>query len=295
MNIMQYFFKLWYNRCMFKIFKNSLQITKDNLVLIQPLIIFLLIISFALYPLKALQNNTTAFILVLINFSLLCFAFCAGWFGMIKKAVLNFKYKQMGVEYESENEMTLLKSFFPAVGQYFLPVCGFCFLLIILSFIFSQFIFKFGMYLFLDANILIEFLNQSSKSPQEQVNFLNTLSATQQILLIKWLLYLIFSNFIFNLFIFFSAPILFFKSKNPFVVLWHSILCVFKKPINTIGLYFHLILCVFIFLGFSILGNINLILSLITLFLTLIFMTYCIILVFLGYEELFNSNNWSNS
>lgn len=280
---------------MFKIFKDSFLILRDNLILIQPLILFLLVSTFSVAPLQNTQQQNFIFWFVITNILLLCSAFCAGWFGMVKKAVLNYRYKQMGVEYEAENEMTLLKSFFPAVAQYFLPVCGFCFLLIMLSFVFSQFVFKFGMYLFSDANILIEFLNQSSKSPQEQVNFLNTLSATQQILLIKWLLYLIFSNFIFNLFIFFSAPILFFKSKNPFVVLWHSILCVFKKPINTIGLYFHLILCVFVFSGFSILGNINLILSLITLFLTLIFMTYCIILVFLGYEELFNSNNWSNS
>lgn len=295
MNIMQYFFKLWYNRCMFKIFKNSLQITKDNLILIQPLIIFLLIISFALYPLKALQNNTTAFILVLINFSLLCFAFCAGWFGMIKKAVLNFKYKQMGVEYEAKNEIALLKSFFPAVGQYFLPVCGFGFLFILLSFVFSQVVFKLGMYLFSDINILIDLLNASSKTVQEQINFLNSLSTEQLLLLNKWVFYFSFAYFIFNLFMFFAPAILFFKSKNPFVVLWRSILCPLKRPVATIGLYFYLILCSFVFSGLNTLGNIHFILSLITLFLTLIFITYCIILVFLGYEELFDSNNRSDS
>ncbi|MBO5948334.1 hypothetical protein J6Q66_05815 [bacterium] len=278
---------------MIKIFKNSFLITKNNLILIQPLILFLLITSFSVLPLQKLQQNAYGFYLVLLNILLLCSAFVAGWFGMIKKAVLNYRYKEMGVEYETNKDISLLKSFFPSVGQYFFPTCALGLLLSLITFVFIQVMAKVGLFLFSDISLLVKTLEISAKSVGEQVTFLNSLTTEQVMLLNKWLVFFMVTHFLFYLFLVFSPTIMFFKSKNPFIVLGQSISCVFKRPIVVISI------CIYLsFLGFIISGinalNLNLVFSLIRLFITLISIIYFVVVVFLSYEELFDSNNRTN-
>lgn len=278
---------------MIKIFKNSFLITKNNLILIQPLILFLLITSFSVLPLQKLQQNAYGFYLVLLNILLICSAFVAGWFGMIKKAVLNYRYKEMGVEYETNKDISLLKSFFPSVGQYFFPTCALGLLLSLITFVFIQVMAKIGLLLFSDISILVKTLEISAKSVAEQVTFLNSLSPEQVILLNKWLVFFMVTHFLFYVFLVFAPAIMFFKSKNPFVVLGQSISCVFKRPIVVMSV------CIYLsFLGFIISGinalNLNLVFSLIRLFITLISIVYFVVVVFLSYEELFDSNNRTN-
>ena len=101
---------------MFKTIKDAFLITKNKIIVLQPLILFLLIMTFAVLPLKALNGNPVAFYAVLLNIILLTVAFCCGWFGIIKKTVLNFDFESPS-KHGSAEDLALLKEFFPSVGE----------------------------------------------------------------------------------------------------------------------------------------------------------------------------------
>lgn len=271
---------------MLKILKQSFFILKQNIIITQPLIIFLLILTFLITPLQSLKQSNWIF-LIIINLALLTVAFISGWFGMIKQTIFNHKLQLT----DKQTSLELLKKFFPSVGEYFLPTCLAGIVFIIINFIFAFATIKIGNYLFSDISVFIQMLQSTTKPIAEQKAFLEALSSGDLLLLNKWILFFIFSYFLTNILLLFYPAILFFKTKNPFKIAFYSVLCVFKKPLFAIGLCINLHIISFIVSAFSIIGNLNFILSMISLFITLIFMTYYIVVIFLSYEEMYNSDN----
>lgn len=278
---------------MFKTIKDAFFITKNKIILLQPLIIFLLILTFAVLPLKPLANNPLAFYAVFINLMLLSIAFGCGWFGMIKKAVLSFDFSSPS-KHGSREELNLFKEFFPAVGDYFLSLCAASILFVIISTGFSILIFKIGTHIFSNTDLLVQMFNQSMMPLDKQKEFLASLSQAQLFVLNKYIFYFAFWYFLFNLLFMFYPAIIFLETKNPFKALFKSVCFVFKKPLLVIGIYFYLMITGFAVSALGILGNINLILSLITLFITLLYISNYIVVIFLSYEKHCNCDNGSD-
>ena len=95
--------------------KKAFKITQENLIVAQPLIIFLIIISLTTAAL-ATQTNKAAYIVFLVANVLLATAFFAGWFYMIKKTIDHNKKAENG-GYSSDKDRAEA-SF--ALGKYFL-------------------------------------------------------------------------------------------------------------------------------------------------------------------------------
>ena len=224
---------------MFETIKDAFYITKGRIILLQPLIIFLLVTTFATLPLKSLSNSPIAFYAVLLNLLLLSVAFCCGWFGMVKKAILTFDKNELNNR-SSADDIKLFKEFFPSVGEYFLPACGAFLILGIISTLFSILIFKVGTHFFANTDLLAQMFNQTMMPIDKQREFLTSLSDTELLTLNKYIFYFAFFYFLFNIMFLFFPAILFLKTKNPLKVLFQSICCAFKKPLLTIGIYFYL-------------------------------------------------------
>jgi len=275
---------------MFKIIKYAFLITKNKIILMQPLIIFLLILTFALTPLKALHENPVAFYAVLTNIALMTIAFFSGWFGMIKKTVLDFDEQKTNNQKSAQDDLNLLKEFFPSVGEYFLSMCG-CAL--ILSVCFCAISYLFAHY-FANNDLVMQMLNKTIQPVAQQKEFIESLSTEQLLTLNKYIFSFAFASFLFHIMILFYPAVIFFKTKNPFTALFESIKCIIKKPLFTIGIYFYLMIISFFVSAIGILGNINILLSLITLFITLLVMSNYFMVIFLGYEKNFNCDNGCN-
>ena len=275
---------------MLKTIKDSFFITKNKIILVQPLIIFLLILTFAVLPLKSLANNPVAFYAVFVNLLLLAVAFCCGWFGMIKKAVLSF-VSSPDVKSSSKEELNLFKEFFPSVGDYFLPMCVAAVLFFAISTGFSVLIFKIGTHFFSNTDLLVQMFNQSMMPLDKQKEFIASLSQTQLIVLNKYIFYFAFWYFLFNILFMFYPAVIFVETKNPFKALIKCMCFTFKKPLLVIGIYFYLIITGFVVSALGVLGNLNIILSLITLFITLLYFSNYIVVIFLTYEKHGNSDN----
>ena len=66
--------------------QKAFDITKENMILAQPLVIYMIVLSFTLAGLSA-QNNPILRLLFLTTNILLATAFFAGWFAMIRQGI----------------------------------------------------------------------------------------------------------------------------------------------------------------------------------------------------------------
>ena len=253
---------------MFKIIKESFEITNNYIVIATPLILFSLISS--LYLIFSGQGAAFALIFSVILFFLMLAAFLSGWFYMVSKAVK-----------EPDGKSSLLPEFTSGVGEYFMPIIGLLVNTFIISIIFIISAFVIGKKFIGSAGIPSTEIFSALSSVEAMKNFAASLSDEQLTKINQWN-FLIFITMIFNYFILiFYAPAMFFKKKNPFVALWLSIKDLFSaKFFKNIGLFFIIFATYMLLSILNALFGSNIIMHFLFTLINFYYFTYIIILVF---------------
>lgn len=276
--------------------EKAFDITKENMILAQPLVIYMIVLSFTLAGLASQTDKILKFVFLGANI-LLATAFLAGWFFMVKQGILLNKRIENG-EYENPEERLkaswdLGKTFFPGVGDYFLSVTTTTVLYFVV-FIATMFLFyKVGMHVLPNPNIdLNKLYTLANSTPAELQKYIFSLNMEQIKAINLWGLYISSVSSAFTFITMFLYPALF-KAKDkkefflfsPFVAFWKNIVFILKNFIGCLGIFIFIMFLNTVFSILSIIFNLNIILSIIGLILSFYVATYVIILIFLYYEE----------
>ncbi len=263
--------------------KRAFNITKDNIILAQPLVLYLVILSLTMAGL-AQQGNKIYFIVFAIANILLSTAFFAGWCFMARKTVEHSKKEFDKPEEKSMASLALIKEFFPGVGEFFLSITfttiiytGLCALVLYLAY-------KAGLHFLPHSHINWDNLF-AAKTPEQMHDFVNTLTFTQLKILNAWFLLMSGVTVLFTFLTMFWFPAVIYDSKNPFTAFWFNIVFLFKNFFGSIGILAFLFALNMFISALTVLLNINVILSIIGLVISFYFMTYCLVLIFLYYDE----------
>ncbi len=276
--------------------QKAFDITRENLILAQPLIIFMIVLSFTLAGLAMQSNKITYYVFAVANI-LLSTAFVAGWFYMIKQGIYFNKRIENG-EYRKPEErasasFALGKEFFPGVGEYFLPATFTTAVYLVVAAIVTFLIYKAGIHFLPNPDIDINKLYAASNStPAEMKNFVLSLSFEQIKALNLWIYYIGLSFFIFSFLTLFWFPAVFdinsekkeFFLFTPFLAFKRNIVFIFKNFLGSFGIMLFLLFLNTILSLFSVIFNLNIILAIIGLLVSFYFMTYVVVLIFLYYE-----------
>ena len=277
--------------------KKAFYITKEHIVLAQPLVLFLIVLSFTLAGLSTQTNKIAHMIFAFANI-LLCTAFLAGWFYMIKKGIYLDKRIQNGEYSKPEEKATasfaLGKEFFNGVGEYFLKISATTLFYSLLYGVVMFLFFKLGIKILPHIDIdWVKFYQATNSSPMEMQKFVYSLSFEQLKAINIWMFYLgsVVSALTFATM--YLYPAIFDTKTNkkefflvtPFLAFGRNIMFLFKNFWGSLGIIVFLFVLNTLFSILSIIFNMNIILSIIGLILSFYFMTYAVVLVFLYYED----------
>ena len=199
--------------------KKIIAITNKNIILLTPLILYSMFSS--IYTIVSFNGgNFLNIVLTVLLLLLMTVTFIAGWFFMVKRAVIN-------TDYEQEN---LTWKLFPeGVGEYFLSslgvVCILCFLTVVIFFI-SYII---GMNTIGNPNVSVEALSNSMKDVNALKLFISNLSHEQLVKINLWNMLLFFATTVVYFVSFLFLPAVFFKNKNSVVAFIMSLKELFSK------------------------------------------------------------------
>ena len=196
------------------IYSKAFSILKNNLIYIQPLLFYLLIIMLILPPI--LGKNTALYpkVLLIISSFLLTVATTAGWLYINKKAVIDFNPDDNNEEI-AKKSLTNLKTFFTGVGEYFFKTLlgYFCFISIyILLFYLTT---KFCLHFLGEPTITHKITDIASIKTVEELNNLLKSIPSHDILILKlWIIIYTIAGTLFNFLGYLYFIILFSEKYN---------------------------------------------------------------------------------
>lgn len=258
-----------------------IDITNKYIVLATPLILYSLISSVYL-AVAASGGKIINILFAIILFTLMTGAFIAGWFNMIKIAIL---------EPNREDPNTLLKEFVGGVGEYFLPSLGAIFVMFIVSLLTLVASYFIGINSIGDIGISAEEFSKAIENSTALKAFVTGLSFEQLKKLNMWNLLILGSVTITYLLFLLYMPALFFKNKNPFIAFFHSLKNLFSKKFpQTLGIFLFIFIINFLISLFATLFGSNIIIHFIITLANFYFVTAVGVGVFYYYY-----NNFINS
>lgn len=272
---------------MIKTIRSSFQILKDNLIVLQPLIFYLILFGILMQPVYAAGTfNLTTIILLFVLFMLTA-AFGAGWFYIIKASVDMKDEIYAAPEDKGIAQLGLLKKFFTGVGEYFMPMIAALLLYFILIGIFVFISLKAGMHYIGPVHLSPELTSSFAGSFKDTYELFasNKVPSDVQNKLFMWNTFLSSISLLFSfLFMYYWAAI-FYKTKNIFRALFLNFKFLFTHFIDSIIIIIFLSILNMITLMFSLLGSLNIIFSIISFLVIFFYITYSVTLVFTYYDE----------
>lgn len=273
---------------MIKTINKAFILLKENIIIIQPLIFYLLLIGFISRPISlSLAQNFSSILSIIIVF-LFTSAFLAGWFYIIKVAISMKNEVYETPEEKNLAALSLLKQFFTGVGEYFVPmIFGFIFYIAAII-AFSFLTYKLGIHYIGKFEItpaLLKVLNTGSYS--EISNFVNS-SAVSKLTIIKlsyWAFYLSIMSILFSFVTLYYGAAIIYDTKNPFQAIIFNLKFLFLNFLGSIVLLLFLSCLNMVISILNMFSAVNIILSVISLLLMFFYMSYHVMLVFLYYEE----------
>jgi hypothetical protein len=274
------------------IFKDSLLLLKENIMIIQPLLFWVLILVLVLVPLVGKNTFDLGFLFSSIIAILCMLVFLAGWFYCIKYTINNKSKVYATPEERNNAQFEILKSFFPGVAEYILPVSGGFIVFLALSYgIFNLFRFV-AKQVYISQNMPTEFINVLNTGTQIEITkYIQTGFSHEQIIVLYSILAVgLFIYVLFELCMLWFAPALLYSSKNPFIALYKAV----KFSFNHIGTTISIFLVMFLINSvISVLNTlcINSFLSFIPMLLTFFYIVYYVVTIFLYYEQTENNSD----
>lgn len=222
-----------------ELFRKSYTLVKYNLVLIQPLLLFFLLIGLILGPVSGLTALNAAGLFLLFAIMGLVSAFLAGWYSMFHKTVqLSDKGKNMTKEERAIASLNLFKEFFPGVGKFFPRIISGLLLYVLLFVVVISLTEIIGVKI---IGALPEFtqneLNAAFKTESSLIAFINNISPEEKVRIVKWtLLKLAVIGFYSYLTMFWTQAVIAGK-KTGLAAYWESLKAVVQKPLVTSGIF----------------------------------------------------------
>lgn len=267
--------------------KHAGVILRDNLVLITPVLMFLVIImlltSHFIFAGNAVVSYSLAVCIVLFTF-----AFLSGWFAMIKKAVENSKVPNLTKEQKLKNSNDLFGDFFASIPQnifYVGIVIIIYFALLACVLFLAQ---KIAGHFFGDLNFIVDAFKTIS-TPSATKDFLNSLTTDQLFTLYAWQMTIIGALILFSFLTMYFAPAVMYCTKTPFLAVWNAFKNLFKHFFASLGIFIFLILIntvLQLFFGaLNIYTGSNAVIQTITFLVLVIFMVWATVIIFTYYDE----------
>lgn len=209
-------------------------ITNKYIVLATPLILYSLI-STVYLAVSMGAGKIINLIFAIILFALMTGAFIAGWFNMIKNAIINP---------EKEDPNTLIQEFPSGVGEFFLSSLGAIFVIFIFSTLMLICSYFIGANTIGDPGVSADALASALKNTEALKTFVSSLSIEQLTKINLWNMLILGTLTLIYYSLFLYMPALFFKNKNPFIAFFISLKDLFsKKILKTTGIF----LLIFVF------------------------------------------------
>ena len=258
-----------------------IELTNKYIVLTTPLILYSLFSSIYL-TISISGGKLINLIFAALLFFLMTGAFFAGWFNMIKLAIIN---------QDKDYSNSLLKEFISGVGEYFLPSLAGIFIIFTISALALTISYYIGIQTIGDIGIPADVLSGIKNNTIDPKTFITGLSAEQLIKINLWNL-LVLANIAIAYFLcFLYMPALFLKNKNPLFAFWISLKDIFsKKFFHTLGIFILIFTLNFLISMFSTIFSENLFIHFVLTLLNFYFITAVGVGVFYYYYDNFVSN-----
>lgn len=280
-----------------ELFNQAAKITNNNIILTIPLIIFIKVLDLYSFFSRYHIDTTPKLLLAYITILFMCGVFCAGWFYMIKGAV-KLSEKVFVLDSDRANaSLGLFKCIPEGVGKYFLSFVGVYIILFFIQILFTPVVYMLGINLIggLDEASTQQLL-QAASDPSFATNagmasFVESLTSDQIVFFGKWsLLFMLATSFVMYLLMLW-VPEIIYKTKNPILALWRSVVKVFKDFWNTSRLFLSLWFSGFAILFVYTFAVINPLAYILVSILMFYFTVYLTVLVFLYYYKKYMAKN----
>ena len=274
-----------------ELFKEAAKITNYNLILVVPLIIFILVIDlysmFSRYSIDSNPKLLLASITILFMFGV----FCAGWFYMVGESLKLSKKVFVLDKDRARASMNLFKCIPEGIGKFFLSFVGVYIIFFLIQILATPVVYLIGVKLIggLDNASLIQ-LQQMALDPSMSTDagiakFVDSLSMEQILFFAKWSLLFMVATSFFMYLLMLWVPEIIYKTHNPFIALYKSIVKLFKDFIHTFGIYISLWLMGFLLLFLNTFAIFNPVAYMLVNMLLFYFFVYFVVLIFLYYDK----------
>ncbi len=270
-----------------KLFKDTVGITNDNIILAFPLILFMWVLSLYVSFSRQTVNSLPLLILSSITVLVMTGAFFAGWFYMVKKAVKLSKQVFVLDTDRAKATFNLLKTIPAGIGKYFLSYSGMIILFVIIICIVGAGVFQLGVNLIGKLDLNPEQLKSVLSSAADMKAFLDSLSFEQLIRLNNWNLLFLATTTVMSFLFMLWAPEIAFNTKNPFMALVNSVKKIFHRFGRCLKLFVFLTVLNFVLSFINTFSLFNPILYFIMTVVYFYFLVYLVMLIFLYYEREF--------
>ncbi len=263
------------------IIKKSFNIVKDSPFITLYFVIYLIVL-FLIIPVMLTSKSVILTVTIGVLLLLLACAFAAGWFGMIRSAILLYKENKTP-EQKLDETIKLKDSFFASVANYILPIiAGF---LIFIGLVYLQTVL---LNVVFGTDDVFYNISKYANDPEGLRAYFSSLPETTWIVILKKNLcsYMIFS-FITLAMLFYSAS-LYLNNKcslNPIRAIVGGIKTMISKPVETFIAFVFLAVINFVLMFLYALFIQNIIISFITMILRIYFIAYIVVLIFALYEN----------
>ena len=278
-----------------QLFTRSWHILKYNLILVQPLLLFFLLIGLATSQvnINPLANKAGISLIVAI-FGLSC-AFISGWCSMLQRS-LEVVDKNLSQEEKAVYSINLFKEFFPGVGQYFPQILLGSIFYFILAFILINIIDFIGLKLIGIPHTLME-QNLTSALVNEETarQIMSNISAVDKVKMTKWYFLTLGCVGFFNYLTMFWTQAVIVARKNFLKAYFESFKAVLSKPIATFAIFFSYWLSIIIASVVCQIGVTNIIFQFLGLMLMVIVIVYFTVLTFLYFGQYAENNSISRA
>ncbi len=283
-----------------ELFKDAAKITNYNLILTIPMIIFVKILDlYSLYS-KYTVDSIPKFILATITMLFMFGVFCSGWFYMVERAIELSKKVFVLDEDRAKATLNLFKSIPQGVGKFFLSFVGVYIIFALIQIFATPLVYLFGTKIIgvLDDASMIS-LQQTIMDPAITTNqgmavFIDKLTPEQLIFFGKWSLLLMIVTSIVMYLLMLWIPEIIYKTPNPLVALWNSLVNLFKDFFTSFRLFISLWLMGFALLFINTFAVINPVAYIIMNLALFYFSVYLVVLIFLYYDRKFSEHNDEN-
>lgn len=266
-------------------FKTALKILKNNMLFIQPLLMYLLLVMTGATYIASKNVYLVPKICISVSIILMTIALTAGWLYINKLGVNDYNPDDDSTVI-TEKTVKNFKQFFTGVGENFLKMLGAYIFYGALYLLCLFLITKLCLQVFGEPTVFLAFPEIAKlQTNAEVISYLNSISDTDKLNFVSWVWTIIVSSSVLNFIGVLYLTALTFEKRNIFVCFWFALKFLFKNILPCLAITVAMFMAYFVLNLLSfVLGANSFSFALLIILLTL-YLNYYILLVFCFYNE----------